>query len=201
MSQQKEHHSASLGVAEEVRDFYDRYPYPHPRPVDSLEKYRRLWQDQQRRRADYHLFWPATPYKEDLSILIAGCGTSQAAKHALRWPAAQVTGIDCSATSVRHTERLKKKYEMRNLQVHQLDVASVRDLGMSFDQVVCTGVLHHLSDPVRALNALRTVLKPGGVMQLMVYAPYGRAGIYVLQEFCRQLDIEAKGTEIRDLIG
>ena len=35
----------------------------------------------------------------------------------------------------------------------------------------------------------------------MVYAPYGRAGIYMLQEFCRQLDIEAKGTEIRDLIG
>jgi len=59
-------------------------------------------------------------------------------------------------------------------------------------------VLHHLSDPVRALNALRTVLKPGGAMQLMVYAPYGRAGIYVLQEFCRQLDIEAIGTEIWD---
>jgi len=43
-------------VAEEVRDFYDRYPYPPP--VDDLEKYRRHWQDRQRRRADYHLFGP-----------------------------------------------------------------------------------------------------------------------------------------------
>src|SRR5882762_9232236 len=117
---QKERDAALLSVTEEVRHFYDQYPYP--RPIDSLEKYRRLWQDRQRRRADYHLFWPARPYKEDLSILIAGCGTAQAAKHALRWPAAQVTGIDCSVTSVRHTELLKKKYEMRNLQVHELEI-------------------------------------------------------------------------------
>jgi len=72
---------------------------------------------------------------------------------------------------------------------------------MSFDQVVCTGVLHHLADPVRALNTLRSVLNPGGAMQLMVYAPYGRAGIYMMQEFCRALDIEANDGEIRDLTG
>ncbi len=199
MSQQREHHSALLGVAEEVRDFYDHYPYP--RPIDSLEKYRRLWQDQQRRRADYHLFWPARPYKQDQSILIAGCGTSQAAKHALRWPAAQVTGIDCSATSVRRTEELKRKYELKNLHLHQLAIERVNDLGMSFDQIVCTGVLHHLADPNAGLRALRSVLKPGGAMHLIVYAPYGRAGIYMLQEFCRRIGIHATDAEIRDLIG
>ena len=73
-----------------------------------------------RRLSDYHLFWPDRPYREDHSILIAGCGTSQAAKHALRWPKAQVTGIDLSATSVRCTEELKRKYNLNNLQVHQL---------------------------------------------------------------------------------
>jgi hypothetical protein len=29
------------------------------------------------------LFWPAEPYRDDRSILVAGCGTSQAAKVAL----------------------------------------------------------------------------------------------------------------------
>src|SRR6266404_2320309 len=198
MIAQKEHDSALLGVAEEVRDFYDHYPYP--RPIDSLEKYRRLWQDPQRRRADYHLAWPARPYKEDLSILVAGCGTSQAAKHALRWPAAQVTGIDISATSVQCTEELKRKYNLKNLQVHQLAIEQVNSLGMSFDQIVCTGVLHHLPDPDAGLSALRNVLKPDGAMHLMVYAPYGRAGIYMLQEFCRRIGIHATDTEIRDLI-
>lgn len=188
----------SLDVAAEVRDFYDRYPYPPP--VDNLEKYQKQWQDQHRRRADYHLFWPSRPYKEDSSILIAGCGTSQAAKHALRWPRAQVTGIDCSATSIRNTEELKRKYNLKNLQVRQLAIEQVEDLRMTFDQIVCTGVLHHLADPDVGLSALGRVLKRDGAMHLMVYAPYGRAGIYMLQEFCKRIGIRATDGEIRDLI-
>ena len=195
MSQPKEQ---IRDAAEEVQDFYEQYPYP--RAVDSLEKYQRLWQDAQRRRADYHLHWPAASYREDRSILIAGCGTSQAAKHALRWPAAQVTGIDFSATSVRCTEELKQKYGLTNLQVRRLPVERVSELGTTFDQIVCTGVLHHLPDPDAGLAALHDVLKPDGAMQLMVYAPYGRAGIYMLQEFFRRLGIQATDEGIRDLV-
>src|SRR4249920_2211552 len=199
MSQREERPSPLPEAAEEVRSFYDRYPYP--RPIDNLDKYRHLWQDRQRRRADYHLFWPARPYREDQSILIAGCGTSQAAKHALRWPAAQVTGIDFSATSVRSTEELKRKYDLNNLQVRQLPIERVGDLKTSFDQIICTGVLHHLAEPDAGLRALRDVLKPdGGAMHLMVYAPYGRTGVYMLQEFCRRIGIPANDKEIRDLI-
>jgi SAM-dependent methyltransferase len=185
-------------VGEDVRAFYERHPYPPP--IDSLEKYRSLGQDRQSRRVDYHLFWPARSYKEDLSILIAGCGTSQAAKHALRWPTAQVIGIDFSATSVRCTEDLKRKYNLNNLQVRQLPIERAGDLETSFDQIICTGVLHHLPDPDAGLSALRGVLKPDGAMHLMVYAPYGRAGIYMLQEFCRRIGIHANDEEIRDLI-
>jgi SAM-dependent methyltransferase len=181
-----------------VRAFYERHPYPPP--VDSLEKYRRLWQDRQRRRADYHLFWPERPFREDHTILIAGCGTSQAAKHALRWPAARVTGIDFSATSVRKSEELKEKYALENLEVRQLAITQVAELGATFDQIVCTGVLHHLPDPDAGLQALRDVLAPGGVMHLMVYAPYGRTGVYMLQDFCRRLGIEATEDGIRELV-
>jgi SAM-dependent methyltransferase len=198
MSHREDHLLSLMSVAEEVQEFYDRYPYP--RPVHNLENYRRLWDDPQRRRADYHLFWSNIPYREDHSILIAGCGTSQAAKHALRWPMAQVTGIDCSATSVRHTNELKKKYNLENLQVHQLAIEQVDELGMSFDQIVCTGVLHHLADPDAGLAALRDVLGPDGAMHLMVYAPYGRTGIYMLQEFCRRIGVRATDEGVRDLI-
>jgi SAM-dependent methyltransferase len=195
---QEELPSPSLDIADEVRRFYDRYPYP--RPVDSLEQYRRLWEDSRRRRADHHLFWPDRPYREDHSILVAGCGTSQAAKHALRWPNAQVIGIDVSATSVQYTEGLKRKYNLKNLLVHQLAIEQVNQLGMSFDQIVSTGVLHHLRDPDAGLAALHDVLKPDGGMHLMVYAPYGRTGIYMLQEFCRRIGVSATDDGIRDLI-
>jgi SAM-dependent methyltransferase len=93
-------------VAAAVKDFYERYPYPPP--TDDLDNYRRRWQDPNRRRADFHLFWPDKPYAEERTILVPGCGTSQAAKHAARCPAARVVGIDFSATSVRHTENLQQ---------------------------------------------------------------------------------------------
>jgi SAM-dependent methyltransferase len=185
-------------VAVDVQAFYDRYPYPPP--IDDLDSYRRRWQDPHRRRADFHLSWPTRSYREDYSILVAGCGTSQAAKYALRWPAAQVTGVDFSATSVRHTAELKRKYTLDNLEVHQLALERVGDLGTSFDQVVCTGVLHHLADPDAGLRALRRVLKVDGAMHLMVYAPYGRSGIYMLQEFCKRVGFHAPEDKIRDLL-
>jgi len=185
-------------VASKVQAFYERHPYPPP--VDSLESYRLRWQDRQRRRADFHIAWPARSYREDHSILIAGCGTSQAAKHAMRWPEARVTGIDFSATSVRATEALKRKYDLHNLEVHQLAVERVGDLGVTFDQIVCTGVLHHLADPAAGLAALRSVLDPAGAMHLMVYAPHGRTGVYMLQEFCRRVGVAATDDGIRELL-
>ena len=182
----------------EVQAFYERYPYPPP--IDDLDAYRRRWQDRERRRADFHLFWPTRPYREDYSILVAGCGTSQAAKHAIRWPGARITGIDFSATSVEHTDQLKRKYKLDNLQVLQLPLEQAGDLGKTFDQVICTGVLHHLPDPGVGLRALRSVLEPQGAVHLMVYAPYGRTGIYMLQEFCRRVGFRAPAGDIRELL-
>ena len=47
---------------------------------------------------------------------------------------------------------------------------------------------------------LRSVLKPDGVMHLMVYAPFGRIGIYLIQEFARRVGIRAGVKEIQELI-
>jgi SAM-dependent methyltransferase len=196
-------HSGSNGSAETglvdaaVRNFYEQHPYPQP--VDDLDRYERHRHDAPARRAEHHLLWPGSAYREDHSILIAGCGTSQAAKHALRWPHARVTGIDVSTESIRRTEALKIKHGLDNLELRELPVECAQELGQSFDQVVCTGVLHHLTDPDAGLRALRQVLAPGGAMHLMVYAPYGRAGVYLLQEYCRRVGIGTSAEEIRDL--
>ncbi len=197
MKEQAAQRRDAKSVGQEVRAFYEDHPYPPP--IDDLEKYR-LWKDPQRRRAEFHLSWPSRTFGEDISILVAGCGTSQAAKHAMRWPAARVMGIDFSATSVRCTEELKRKYELDNLQVRQLPIERARELEISFDQIVCTGVLHHLADPDAGLAALRDLLEPDGAMNIMLYAPYGRTGVYMLQEFCKRIGISATDGEIRDLI-
>ncbi len=184
------------GIAAQVSTFYERHPYPPP--VDDLDAYRRTWDDA-RRRADSHLFWPAEPYRDDRSILVAGCGTMQAAHYAARWPRARVLGIDVSERSIAFTRDLKHKHALDNLEVRLLAVERAAELEQTFDHVVCTGVLHHLADPDAGLRALRDVLAPAGALHVMVYAPYGRAGIYMLQDYCRRLGIGTTDGEIRDL--
>src|SRR5262245_7815608 len=100
-------------VAEAVCRFYDRYPYPPP--VNDLERYRHQWDDDGRRRSEFHLLWPHEPYRDDPGVLVAGCGTSQAVKYAIRWPRAQVVGIDVSESSLRHAEVLRQKHALDNL--------------------------------------------------------------------------------------
>jgi SAM-dependent methyltransferase len=196
ITHQKTRGTSAERIAQKVKAFYERHSYPPP--VDDLERYRQGWNDD-RRRADVHLFWPDQPYRDDRTILVAGCGTYQAARYALRWPRAKVTGIDVSATSIEKTELLKRKHRLDNLQVIQLPVERAAELRLSFDYVICTGVLHHLPDPEAGLRALHDVLEPDGAMHVMVYAPYGRAGVYLLQDYCRRLGIGTSSQEIKDL--
>jgi SAM-dependent methyltransferase len=186
-----------VSCSEQVREFYERMPYPAP--LTNLDDHRDLYKNRERSRAEFHLLWPTIQSQAKQEILIAGCGTSQAARYALREPDARVTAIDVSGTSLRYTRDLQRKYNLENLELHQLPIERVGEIGRSFDLVVCTGVLHHLPDPDLGLRALRDVLLPGGAMRLMVYARYGRTGIYMMQEYCRLLEIKASVTDLRDL--
>ena len=183
--------------AEAVRAFYESHPYPAP--LRDLDRHRELYCNPDRRRAWSLLLWPTEEPRAKREILVAGCGTSQAAVHALREPDANVTAIDISEVSLRHTRDLQRKYSLQNLDPHRLAIEEVGNLGRMFDQIVCTGVLHHLPDPDNGLASLRSVLAPNGAMQVMVYAAYGRAGIYMMQEYCRLLGIGATEAELRDL--
>jgi SAM-dependent methyltransferase len=189
--------AAPTDRADAVRAFYESHPYPAP--IVDLDRHRELYRNPDRRRALSLLLWPTEKPRANRAILVAGCGTSQAAIRALREPGARVTAIDISETSLRHTGDLQQKYGLRNLNLHQLAIERVGELGQMFDQIVCTGVLHHLPDPDLGLRSLRNVLASDGAMHLMVYATYGRAGIYMMQEYCRLLGLETSEEELRDL--
>ena len=180
-----------------VTAFYDEHPYPPP--VDDLDRHVDAWSDGTRQRVDHHLMWPSLPLRLDHRILVAGCGTSQAARYALRYPQARVVGIDVSSTSIDHTRSLIRHHGLTNLEVRQLPIERVEELDGQFDHIVCTGVLHHLADPDTALRALGEVLAPEGALSAMVYAPYGRTGVYMIQEYCRRLGIGTSAADIGDL--
>ena len=183
--------------ADPVCEFYTSHPYPPP--LENLDRARDMWQDVNVHRAEHHLFWPHKEYRANIDVLVAGCGTWQAAKYALCHPDARVMAIDISPTSLDHTERLKQKYDLNNLEIRQLPIENAQDLDHQFDMIISTGVLHHLVDPDAGLRALRPLVKPDGAMYLMLYARYARAGVKMLQEYCRRLGIGTSPQEIKDL--
>ncbi len=183
--------------AGDVRAFYESHPYPAP--LANLDRHRELYRNPGRRRAVSLLLWPTKEPARNRKILIAGCGTSQAVIHAMREPDAHVTGIDISETSLSHTRGLQRKYDLQNLDLHRLAIEDVGEIGQTFDEIVCTGVLHHLPDPDLGLRSLRAVTAEDGALHIMVYAAYGRAGIYMMQEYCRLLGVRAAEDDLREL--
>ena len=103
-----------------ICEFYTNHPFPPP--LENLDRALDLYKDENVRRSEFHLLWPGKEYREDLDVLVAGCGTWQAAKYALCHPASRVVAIDVSTTSLDHTERLKQKYNLTNLDVRQLPI-------------------------------------------------------------------------------
>ena len=183
--------------ADEISSFYDKHPYPPP--VADLTDAGGV-ADSSHRRIEHHRMWPTIPFREDYRILVAGCGTAQAARWALRYPAAHVVGIDVSSVAIEEHRRLARQHGIDNLDLQRLPLERAGDLGEPFDLVVCTGVLHHLADPVRGLTALNEVLDPAGAIQLMVYATYGRTGATMMREYGRRLSLGSPDEELRDLV-
>jgi SAM-dependent methyltransferase len=145
------------------------------------------------------LYWPNRKDLAGLDILVAGCGTSQAVKYALLCRDAQILGTDITEGSLDHARRLKGHYKLDNLELRYSPLEEASQLERKFDLIVCTGVLHHLADPEAGLRALRDALKPDGRLYLMVYGAYGRVGVYLVQELCRLLGVEAKEAQLNDL--
>jgi SAM-dependent methyltransferase len=173
-------------VTEAVRKQYEAYSYPPP--IEDAEKFLRKWGPLtcDPKFAGIQL-WPEGRPRQDLRILCAGCGSSQAPLIALNNPDCSVLGIDLSKTSLAHSKRLREQHRLANLELRQMSLLDVGQLNRSFDLIVSTGVLHHLPNPEAGLKALADVLDPSGSMAIMLYGKTGRAGVYLLQDILRRL--------------
>lgn len=63
-----------------------------------------------------------------MDILVACCGTNQAAVFACTNPQANIVAIDVSQPSLDHHQYLKHSYGMQNLELHLLPVEEVQSL-------------------------------------------------------------------------
>jgi SAM-dependent methyltransferase len=171
-----------------VQAHYEQWVYPEPVSDLSAPHARIVW-DGGDPNVLGHAYWPDRPPRRNLHILIAGCGSNAAARYAFHHRDATVVGVDLSESSLAHERHLKNQHQLANLTLHKCRVEEVESLGQSFDLIDSTGVLHHLPEPERGIRALASVLRPDGVIFLLLYGKYGRTGVYLLQQMFRMLGI------------
>jgi len=166
---------------------YERWVYPEPiADLPAWLEHNWQWFDPSHAHV---LMWPDRPLVPGMDILVAGCGTNQAAVIAFTNPGARVLGIDVSRASLGHNRALADAHAMANLELLHLPIEQVGDLGRDFDLIISTGVLHHMADPAGGMSALGRCLRPEGVLALMLYARTGRVGVEMLQAAFRDMGL------------
>ncbi len=170
-----------------VRSQYENYPYPPRAPED--EKHRLIEIAMDRLALINFYCFKGEDTFENARILVAGGGTGDSTIYLaeqLRHTQSEVVYLDISQASMLIAKQRAEQRNLTNITWVHGSILALAEYGIgSFDYISCTGVLHHLENPLAGLLALKSVLKPSGAMGLMLYGEYGRAGVYQMQKLMK----------------
>ena len=186
----------SQAINQAVAKLYDTYPFP-PDPLSDLEppgyNWRWSW------TAAYSFCTGMKPNTQDIRILDAGCGTGSGTDYLIHQnPQAEVTAIDLSEKALEVAqERCNRsgviaKHD-KPVNFYNLKLEDAITLEGEFDFINCVGVLHHLPEPDKGIQALAKKLKPGGILHVFVYAELGRWEISLMQKAIALLQGDKRG--------
>jgi SAM-dependent methyltransferase len=181
-----------------VRDQYEAYPYPARDPKDEAK---RLIAGSPSNLAEinHYVFAGRGEFGKPFRALVAGGGTGDAAimlaqqlsDRAREWgqgAPGEVVYLDVAEAARDIAEARARERGLTNISFHRGSLLELSELGLgTFDYIDCCGVLHHLEDPPAGLAALAGALDGAGGMGLMLYAPFGRSGVYPAQAMLRDL--------------
>lgn len=127
-----------------------------------------------------------TSYAAGSIVLEAGCGVgAQTVTLARNSPAAQITAIDLSVDSIGQARVRVEAAGLTNVQFRHADIFALPFEPESFHHVFVCFVLEHLSRPVEALTALKTILRPGGTITV-IEGDHGSAYFHPDSEAARE---------------
>lgn len=105
-----------------------------------------------------------------LSVLDVGCGYGHTAL-ALARQCRRIVGIEPCAEPVQVAKELQHQEQATNVEFHHATLETFRT-GEQFDLIILDNVLEHLPDQPGALRRIEELLKPGGVLYLLVPNKY-----------------------------
>ena len=154
-------------ISRKVQEQYEENPYPR-------------WKSAARVTGGDHGAFSRSPVDDFPcnTLLSAGCGTGkQITINRIVFPAARITAIDISKTSIAYAQRKCRELGYNDIDFYHADILEVAKLGKTFDCISCGGVLHHMKDPLKGWEALTNALNPGGYMHIGLYSDSARRHI------------------------
>ncbi len=194
---------------ERIRQQFESAPYPRI-PLDKSPK-------DEKTLDSFYTDSLVTPYylrhqrvidTAGITILDAGCGSGyKCLSLAEANPGAKIVGVDISAESVKMARQRLDHHNIPNAEFHTLLIEDLPQLGMKFDYINCDEVLYLLPDPLAGLQALKSVLKPHGIIRGNLHSSLQRSTYYRAQNVFRlmgflddapgEMEVEA----VREIMG
>ena len=136
----------------------------------------------------------------DQVILDAGCGSGYTTLTlAMANPGAKVVGVDLSEKSVQIARQRLQHHGIDNVEFHVSSIEDLPQLGLKFDYINCDEVLYLFEPPTIALQALKTVLKPQGIIRANLHSAYQRAELYRAQTLFKAMGLFEHNPEEQEI--
>jgi SAM-dependent methyltransferase len=166
-------------VSKNVQAMYEENPYPRWRSLDLPLKNR-----------------PEVTG----TMLIAGCGTGRTTTQIGNiFPNVELTACDISRRSIAYAMRMAEKFGNEGVTFEHRDIMTLDTMEKTFDFVECSGVLHHMADPVAGWKKLITRMKPDGIMLACLYSTKAREDVKAVRDYIAERGLEPTAENIKML--
>lgn len=106
-------------------------------------------------------------------VLDVGCGTGLISNlFATKYPTAQFTSVDFS-DGIDYAKDYAKTNNIKNVKYLKKDFLEFK-VSTQYDVVICQGVLHHIPEYNKAIEKIKLLIKPSGILILGLYHPGGK---------------------------
>lgn len=166
-------------VTDKIKAFYEETPFPNYDEYDNVASL----VEKARQGVFAKLLDDQIPFKA--RVLECGCGTGQLTNF-LSIANRTTVGTDICMNSLRMATEFRDKNGLHRAHFIQMNLFRPCFKEGTFDFVICSGVLHHTSDPFKGFETISRLVKPGGYLIVGLYHKYGRLITDVRREIFRR---------------
>ena len=90
-----------------------------------------------------------------------------------------------------YAKRKTEELGFQNIDYMQADILDIGQLGRKFDVIKCSGVLHHMDEPMAGWRSLTDCLEKGGLMKVALYSESARQHIVKIRNEISHSEFES----------